>query len=82
MSHAAIRRETLDCGEHIDQFHVGWFAGTRPLNGAKHLHLAIDSTVFTAVRGKTRAGLKFSPAVSNVMKQRLDDLRAHSSARA
>ncbi|NPT57167.1 ISKra4 family transposase [Paraburkholderia elongata] len=50
-SHATVRNETLDCGEHIedDQFHVGWFAGTQRLDGARHLRLAIDGTVITAV---------------------------------
>src|ERR1700736_2152450 len=32
-----------------DQFHVGWFAGTQHRGGAKHLRLAIDGTVVTAV---------------------------------
>jgi hypothetical protein len=51
LSHATVRKETLDCGEHIenDQFHVGWFAGTQLLEGARHLRLAIDGTVITAV---------------------------------
>ena len=51
LSHAAVRKETLDCGEHIenDQFHVGWFAGTQYRGGAKHLRLAIDGKVVTAV---------------------------------
>jgi hypothetical protein len=51
LSHATVRKETLDCGEHIedDQFHVGWFAGTQRLEGARHLRLAPDGTVITAV---------------------------------
>jgi hypothetical protein len=51
LSHATVRKETIDCGEHIenDQFRLGWSAGTEPLDGATHLRLAIDGTVITAV---------------------------------
>jgi hypothetical protein len=51
LSHATVRKETLDCGEHIENalFHAGWFAGTQHGGGAKHLQLAIDGTVVTAV---------------------------------
>ncbi|KAE8756193.1 MULTISPECIES: ISKra4 family transposase [Paraburkholderia] len=51
LSHATVRKETLNCGEQIenDQFYVGWFAGTQHRGGTKHLRLAIDGTVVTAV---------------------------------
>jgi hypothetical protein len=70
LSHATVCKETLDCGEHIenDQFHVGWFAGTQLHEGAKLLRLAIDG--------------KLSWAASNVMEWPHDNFRAHYSVRA
>jgi hypothetical protein len=51
LSHTTVRKETIDCGEYLenDQFHVGWFAGTALRDGARHLRLAIDGTVITSV---------------------------------
>ena len=70
LSHATVRKETLDCGEHIenDPFHVGWFARTQLHEGAKLLRVAIDG--------------KLSWAASNVMEWPHDNLRAHYSVRA
>lgn len=50
LSHATVRKETIACGEHIEnaQFHVGWHAGGRTSKGARHLRVAIDGTVVTA----------------------------------
>lgn len=50
LSHASVRKETVRCGELIEdaQFHVGWFAGGRKQAGAEHLRVAIDGTVLTA----------------------------------
>jgi hypothetical protein len=50
LSHLSVRKETITCGEHIEdaQFSAGWNAGARKLNGAKHLRLSIDGTVLTA----------------------------------
>jgi hypothetical protein len=51
LCHASVRKETIQCGEYIEdeQFREGWFAGGRARNGAKHLRVAIDGTVLTAV---------------------------------
>lgn len=50
LSHASVRKETITCGEQIEdaQFFAGWHAGARKLHGAKHLRVAIDGTVLTA----------------------------------
>lgn len=50
LCHATVRKETLRCGENIEdsQFQVGWFAGGRKRHGAKHLRVSIDGTVVTA----------------------------------
>ena len=51
LCHASVRKETIACGEYIEdeQFCVGWFAGGRKRGGAKHLRVAIDGTVLRAV---------------------------------
>lgn len=51
LCHASVRKETITCGEYIEdeQFREGWFAGGRKRNGAKHLRIAIDGTVLSAV---------------------------------
>ncbi|MBE0548088.1 MAG: ISKra4 family transposase [Rubrivivax sp.] len=50
LCHTTVRRETIACGEHIEnaQFHVGWYAGGRKSKGARHLRVAIDGTFLTA----------------------------------
>jgi hypothetical protein len=50
LSHAAVRKETITCGESIEdaQFATGWNAGARKRSGATHLRVAIDGTVLTA----------------------------------
>jgi len=50
LSHASVRKETVHCGELIEdaQFYVGAFAGGRKQGGAEHLRVAIDGTVLTA----------------------------------
>ena len=44
LSHASVRKETITCGEQIEdaQFLVGWYAGAPKDNSAEHLRVAID----------------------------------------
>ena len=50
LSHMTVRKETITCGEYIEdqQFHEGWFAGGSKRDGVRHLRVAIDGTVLTA----------------------------------
>ncbi len=47
---ASARKETIACGEYIEEepFRADWFAGGLKLNGAQHLRVAIDGTVLRA----------------------------------
>ncbi|SOE53815.1 hypothetical protein SAMN05446635_0603 [Burkholderia sp. OK233] len=50
-THATVRKETIRCGEYIEDepFREGWFADDRACDGEKHLRVAIDRTVLTAL---------------------------------
>ena len=50
LSHATVRKETITCGEQIEdtQFFVGWHAGAPKDNSAEHLRVAIDGTFLNA----------------------------------
>ena len=53
-SHVSVRKETIACGEYIENvlLQTGWTAGQKKRNGAKHLRLSIDGTYVTAVPGE------------------------------
>jgi hypothetical protein len=50
LSHTTIRKDTVQCGEYVEneQFRIGWLAGGRKRNRASHLRIAIDGTVLSA----------------------------------
>jgi hypothetical protein len=50
LSNATVRKETISCGQHIEdtQFHTGWCSGAPKRRRARHLRVAIDGTVLTA----------------------------------
>jgi hypothetical protein len=75
LSHMTVRHKTIEAGRYIEDrlFEAGWFAGRRKRDPARHLRVAVDSTVVRAV--PTEEVTKFAVIAGRVERDGSDGRR-------